>query len=469
MPERRKKQREELGSKAIGPLLLKQAMPATIGMMFNSLYNLVDAIYIGQGAGHMALAGLAIAFPIQMVVLALSTAVGIGGASILSRALGSGDEEKAHIAGAHVFGLVLIIGILVTILGSIFLDPLLKLFGATPGILPYARDYMSIIVMGMIFYLFVVASNNVVRAEGAAKMAMVVMALGTGLNIFIDPIFIFDFKVFGIQVGLGMGIAGAALATVVSLAIASVALIHFYASGKSTMQFKPHHFKIKLPMVLEIFKIGASSLSRMVGGSILAIVLNNSVGHYGKDIHLAIVGGMNRIIMFLFLPLIGLVQGFLPIVGYNYGAKKMDRVKHVLSLSIKIATVYSFFVWGILMLFAEPLLAMFGSDPVFINEGGAIMRKATMVYLLLGFQLMGAALFQGIGKAGPALLLSSSRQILFLVPLIILLPNFFGLDGIWYAHPIADSLATIVTFIWVMKERKSLQTFHDASGGGLAE
>ncbi len=414
-----------------------------IGMIVNALYNLVDTIFVGQGAGTMAIAGIAIAFPIQMLIMAIAQTVGLGSASIISRSLGAGDHKKAeHVAGSS-FTAVGILSILFTIFGLTFITPLLKLFGATETILPYSTQYLSIILLGSFFFSFSVSSNNLVRSEGNAKVAMFSMIIGTGLNIILDPIFIFGFK---------MGIRGAAIATVLSQIVSFAYLLSYFLSGKSILKITRKDLIPDFKLLIETFTIGASSFARQVAGSILAITLNHSIAYYGSDLHIAIFGVGNRVLMFLLMPLFGIVQGLQPIVGFNYGAKKMKRVKESLKLAISAATILSTFGFVVLFLFTKPALRMFTNDLNLIQEGVPILRVIAIFLPVIGFQIIGASLFQAIGKAVPALVLSMSRQILFLIPAIVIFPKFFGLTGLWYAFPFSDALATIVTGIWVMKE-----------------
>lgn len=450
----------ELNEERIGKLLLRYSVPATIGMMVNSLYNLVDAIFIGQGVGTLALGALAIAFPIQMIILAIATAVGIGSASSISRFLGANDQEKANRVAGNSFIMILLLGIIVTTLGLYYIKPLVRLFGSTDEIMPYAVDYLVIILSGTIFAAFAISSNSLVRAEGKAKTAMVSMLLGAGLNIILDPIFIF---------GFGMGIRGAAIATVTAFISSAIFLIIHFVRGSGLLKIKLHHIRLNLPITMEVSKIGASSLVRVASASLLAIALNNSVAYYGDNLHLAIVGAANRLIVFTFLPLIGIVQGLQPIIGFNYGAHNMQRVKRALMLSIKVASFYATSIFIVLMIFAEPMLAMFSSDQNLIQEGGSILRILVLLMPFIGFQVIGASMFQALGKAGPAMLLNMSRQLLFLVPLILILPLFFQLSGIWYAYPASDLLATLLTFFWVLREIRLLDNHQPANELNVSE
>lgn len=433
----------ELGHEKVSKLLAKYSTPAIIAMLVNSLYNLVDTIFIGQGAGTMAIAGLTIAFPIQMLIMAVAQTVGIGSASIVSRNLGAGNQRKAEQVAGSAFSTVSILSVFMTVFGLLFLTPLLRIFGATETILPYSIEYMSVILVGSFFFSFAITANSLARSEGNAKVAMVSMILGTGLNIILDPIFIFAFN---------MGIRGAAVATVLAQSISFLYLIRYFMSGKSMLKIHLNDFKPDLSLVGEIFSIGSASFARTVAGSAFTIILNHSIIHYGTDLHIAIFGVANRMLMFMLMPLFGIIQGLQPIVGFNYGAKNVNRVKEGLRLATIIATGFSTFSFIVLMIFTTPLVRLFNNDPKLISEGVPLIRILILFLPIIGFQIVGASLFQAIGKAVPALVLSMSRQILFLIPLLLVLPLFFGLVGIFYAFPIADLLSAVVTGFWLLRE-----------------
>ncbi|MBM7614082.1 MATE family efflux transporter [Alkaliphilus hydrothermalis] len=436
-----------LATERIGKLLIKLSAPAMLGMMVQAIYNLVDTIFVGRGVGKMAIAGLTIAFPIQMLVMAVAQTIGIGGASIISRSLGKGDLERAEKTMGNMMSLTVVISLLIAVFGSIFIVPILKFFGATETILPYSVDYMRIIIWGTLFFTFAMTSNNIIRAEGNAKVAMITMLISAGLNIILDPIFIFVFD---------MGIGGAALATVLAQATTVVYLVYYFIKGKSTVKLKVQNLRFNKSIILETFAIGSSSFARQASGSITAVILNNSLAYYGGDAAIAIYGVINRLMMFTFLPLIGVVQGFLPIVGFNYGANLMDRVKQSINLSVIVTTIMSVGGFLMLMLFPRFFFSIFNEDPKFIEDGIVAMRYIILALPVIGFQVIGASLFQAFGKAKPSLFLNLSRQILFLIPLVLILPLYFQLNGLWLAFPLADLLAFIVTLIMVIRQMRHL-------------
>ncbi len=445
----------ELENENITKLLVKYSTPAIIGMVTNSLYNLVDTIVVGRGVGTLAIGGLAICFPIMMLSLAIGMTVGIGSSSIVSRSLGAKDYEKAYKVAGNSFAVSFFLGLIMTLLGIRFIEPLLKLFGSTDTILPYAKEYMQIVFLGMPFFAFSVSSNNIVRAEGSPFIAMVSMMVGTVLNIILDPIFVLVFH---------MGIKGVAYATIISQIVGFLFLLTYFITGKSKLHLKIHHLLLDIKILGEVFAIGFSSLVRQAAMSLLAIVLNNSLRVYGGDVYIAIYGIINRIVNFLFMPVFGVVQGLQPIIGFNYGAKKMNRVKKTFYQTTLAVTVMLTFGWAVLELFPGTVMSIFSSDAELIRSGAPILRIMTVMLPLLGIQMVGSTYFQAVGKALPATILSMSRQLLFFIPIVLLLPLYFGLSGIWATFPISDILAVIITLIWVIKELRHLSDDTEEQG-----
>jgi putative MATE family efflux protein len=439
--------KHELGNESVGRLLVRYSTPAMVAMFVNSLYNLVDTIFVGRGAGTLALAGLAVSFPIQMFILAIAQVVGIGSASLISRSLGAGDARRAERTAGTSFACVATLSAALTGLGLLFLKPLLRLFGATPAVLPYGADYLSVIIGGSFFFAFAVSSNSIVRSEGNAKCAMVSMFIGAITNVILDPIFIFTLK---------MGVRGAAIATVLANMCAFLYLCRYFLSGRSLLRIRREDLIPDLSVLPEVLRVGSASFTRVAAGSLLAIVLNNSVAHYGSDTHLAIIGVINRVMLFMMMPMFGLVQGLQPIVGFNYGAANYARVREAAYKAVMFATVFSTCSFVILMSFPVSLFRLFNKDAALVTEGAGILRVLILFLPLVGFQVVGASLFQALGKAGAALFLSMSRQILFLVPLLLALPLYFDLAGIWVSFPVADLLSTMVTAGWVLAEFRRL-------------
>lgn len=443
-----------LGEESISKVLFKLSVPATIGMIVQALYNLVDTIFVGRALGPesvQGIAGITIAFPIQMIIMGVALTIGIGSASIISRSLGAKDYRRADITLGNAISAILVLSLLVTVLGTIYIVPLLKLFGATDTILPFAYDYTRIILYGTIVFAFSMTVNNIVRAEGNAKVAMLTMVISAGLNIILDPIFIF---------GLGMGIKGAAIATVISQAVSAIYLVHYFSSGMSSLNFHVGDLMPHPDVFMETISIGASSFARSASSSLMVIVINNVLAIYGGDIPIAVFGVVNRLFMFTFMPMIGIVQGLQPIVGFNYGAKNFERVVSSTSLAIKITTVISIAGFLLLFLFPSQMFSIFTTDQQLIDAGKSATRIMVLALPFVGFQIVGASIYQTLGKARPAFILSISRQVLFLIPLVLILPHFFQLNGVWIAFPISDGLSFLVTFIMLAKEYSSFKAIN---------
>lgn len=438
----------QLAEAPIGKLLWKLSAPAMVGMLVMALYNLVDTIFVGRAVGILGIAGIAIVFPVHMLIMAIEQTIGIGGASFISRKLGERKKEETEFALGNIVSLVIISSVLMTILGLIFIRPLLTAFGATDTILPLAVEYARIIILGILFFSFGMVGSTLVRAEGNAKVAMIIMLIGAVLNIILDPILIFGFD---------MGLAGAAWATVLSQIATCLYVLYYFASGKSLLKFYFKNLKLRFYIVKEIVVIGISSFVRMGSSSIMAMVLNNSLAIYGGDIAIGIFGIINRLLTFVFLPLIGIVQGMQPIVGYNFGANAIERVKKAVKMSIKLTTYSAFGAFVIFEIFAEPLLQIFTQDPEAIRIGVPAMRIVALAFATIGFQVVSGGFYQALGRAKESLFLSSLRQVILLIPLVIILPRFLGLLGIWIAFPVADSLAGVITWIMYRREMSVLK------------
>ncbi len=437
------KEMNKLGTEKIDKLLFRMSMPAVIGMLVNSLYNVVDTIFIARGVGTDAIGGLSIAFPIQILIMAFGLLFGTGASSVISRALGEGNHDKANSTAGNVLIISGIFGVLIAVPSIIFIEPILKLFGATDQLLPYSKSYLEVILLGAPLIIFLMAGNNVARSEGNAKVAMFSMVIGTGLNIILDPIFIFVF---------GLGIKGAALATIISQFIAVIYLLNYFVRGKSSLYFTTHALTLQPKILKSVLALGIPSFIRQAGGSFVAVILNNLLGIYGGDLAISTFGVMNRLLMFGLMPLFGIAQGFQPIAGFNYGAKKMDRLWEVLKHSIIYATILCIVYSGIIFFFPELMLSIFSTDRDLILLGSHAMKYIIMLIPFIGIQVIGSTFFLAIGKVIPAFVLGLSRQVILLLPLVIILPKYLGLNGLWYSFPIADTLSLTITVVWLLIE-----------------
>ncbi|MBU1239364.1 MATE family efflux transporter [Myxococcota bacterium] len=446
--------RSFLGEEPVGKLLLKLTVPATMGMLVGALYNLVDTIFVGRAVGPMGIGAISIVFPFMGIVMACAQTVGMGGASIISRAMGKGDLALAERTLGNLLGVLLLFATLLFVVGQVFLEPILKLFGATRTMLPLSFDYMRIVLFGNFFFTFTMALNNILRAEGKAKESMFVMITGAGLNIILDPIFIF---------GLNMGIRGAALATAIAQVVAFLFLMSLYLRGKTTLKIRVTNLAPVWKILREVFAVGASVFVRQMAGSLMTIIINNLLKHYGGDIYISIFGVFHRLLMFLFMPMFGIMQGLQPIVGFNYGAKKPARIRAVVRLAAIWATAICLVGTAVLLLFSEQLIGLFNTDPVLIREGSRIIRITVLGIPLVGVNIVATTMVLAFGKALPSLIMSMSRQVLFLMPLVLLLPLKMGLNGIWIAFPLADLAAFFLIMALAAREFKSLKRLDSLS------
>jgi putative MATE family efflux protein len=433
----------------VGKLLFKLSLPATTGMLVMALYNVVDTIFVGHGVGSLAIAGISIVFPIQIFVMALGQLLGIGAGSVVSRSIGENNLDKAQRVLNTTFTTTIFVSVLLMSLGLIFTKQLLGLFGASPTIYPYAKEYYQIIIFASILFITAMSSNNILRAEGQAQAAMKTMIIGAVMNIILDPIFIFVFK---------MGIRGAALATVIAQLIAVMYVIRFLRSGKASLRLEKLHLRIDFPILKEITVIGMSSFLRNVAGSFLMALINNTLSGYGGDLAVAAYGIVQRVLRFFVMPIFGIAQGMQPIVGYNWGARRIELVNRVMRIAIASSTLLICVGFAAVELWAHLFVAVFTSDPALIKLAAHAMRTMFLAIPFVGFQAMSTTAFQALGKAGEAMILSLSREALFLIPLILVMPRFLGLDGVWYASPIADTLAFFLTLVLTLRLMKSWKT-----------
>ncbi|MEI7616093.1 MAG: MATE family efflux transporter [Actinomycetota bacterium] len=432
-------------------LLFKFSLPATIGLVVSSLYNIVDTLYVGQGVGPLAIAGLAIVLPIQILMFAVGMMIGAGSGSIISRSLGRNDRHKAILTAGNGMILNFVISIIVMVPCYFLINKILIFFGASPEVFTYAKDYMSVILFGFIFQSFDIAGNSIIRAEGRPRASMYVLILGAVLNIILDPIFIFVFK---------MGVRGAAIATVISQIISAIYILLYFMFGKSIFRLNLKMFRPDIPIMKEILKLGLPSFLMGIVDSVIFILFNRAILRYGSDLYIAIMGIAIRIMDITIMPIIGIAQGFSTITGFNYGAKKYDRVRFILRESFLWTTVISAISFILIFGFPRMMLGIFSSNKDLLAIGILPLRITTAVFITLGLQFIGGSFFQAIGKAVPAIILNISRQVIFLIPGILVLPRFFGLNGVWLSLPISDFLSTVLTLIFIgyeLKQFKKLQ------------
>ncbi|UJH68933.1 MATE family efflux transporter [Allomuricauda sp. SCSIO 65647] len=449
---------DQLGSEPIGRLLIKQAVPASIGILVMSINVLVDSIFVGNWIGSIAIAAINVVLPVSFFIAALGMAIGIGGSSIISRALGANNKEKALKTFGNQITLTLLVTVSMVILGLYYVDSLIPAFGGKGDIFDPAKIYYIIVLYGVPFLALCMMGNTVIRAEGKPKFAMIAMIIPSVGNLLLDYIFIYVFD---------WGMHGAAWATTAGYLLCLAYIVYFFLSKNSELKISPSHFGLNAPILREIGSLGFVTLSRQAVTSIIYLLLNNILFSLGGEALVAVYAIIGRMLMFALFPVFGVTQGFLPIAGFNYGAAKYDRVKQSIYTAIKYAALVAALVFVVLMLFPAEIADLFLSDrpdlPIkelemnaFVLEHAPLaMRLVFAATPIIALQLIGAAYFQAIGKAIPALLLTLTRQGFFFIPLLLLLPNFLGELGVWLSFPIADVLATMVTGIYLRKEIKT--------------
>lgn len=437
-----------LGTEPIGKLLIKYSVPAIISMMVNGLYNVVDRIFIGNipGVGPLAITGLGVTMPIMTIILAFGMLIGIGSVTNISIKLGQGKKEEAEQIIGNAITLAIIVGLLISIIGITFENQILHMFGASDGSLPYAKAYINIILLGTIFNLLGMVFNNSIRGDGNPKLSATIMVVGCLTNIVLDALFIMVFK---------MGIQGAAIATVTSQFVTAIWGLAYYTRGKSTLKFKKSSLKLNKSLVGAIFAIGCAPFAMQIAASCVQIICNNSLKTYGGDLAIGAMATINSIIMMVGMPIIGISQGAQPIIGFNYGAKKYDRADKTLKICALAATIGLSIGWILVQLVPTPIVSMFNSDADLVSISVDGIRKYLSMMPLIGVSMIGSNYFQAIGKAKQAMFLSLLRQVILLVPMMLILPRILGLNGVWFAQPIADVISFIVTFVLLFREVKS--------------
>ena len=434
-----------LGIEPISKLLFKQALPASIGILVMSLNILIDTIFVGQWIGSIAIAAINVVLPVSFFIAALGMAIGIGGSSIISRSLGSDNIQKARYTFANQITLTILITVSFVFLGLYFIESIIPLFGGKGGIYEPSKIYYTIVLYGVPFLALSMMGNSVIRAEGKPKFAMYALMIPSIGNIVLDIVFIKY---------INMGMAGAAWATTGSYILCFIFIFWFFSSDKSELKIKIHHLYLKKLIVKEITSLGSITLARQATVSITYLLMNNILYNYGGEVSVTAYAIVGRMMMFSLFPVYGITQGFLPIAGYNFGAKNFERVKEVISLAIKYASFFATLVFLILMIFPEEITKVFTSDTDVIRETPAAMRWVFLATPIIAIQLIGAAYFQGIGKAKIGLILALLRQGILFVPLILILPLFYGEIGAWMSFPISDLLATIITGVVLTREVK---------------
>lgn len=436
-----------LGTEKIPKLLMEFAVPAIIGMMVNGIYNIVDRIFIGNDPtlGSLGLAAVSITYPVTLVLLAFALMVAVGGATIFSISLGKKEKDKAQHYLGNALTLAIILGALFMIFGNIFIEPILIFLGASADVLPYAEEYLSIILYGAIFQAVAMTLNNFARADGSPRVSMISMLIGAGFNIVFDYIFI---------VQMGWGMAGAAYATIGGQFLSMLWQLVYFLSARSNVKLKIKNMAIKKLYIISILSIGIPAFMLQIANSILNIILNNTLVNYGGDVAVSVAGIITSAVTLIIMFVSGLIQGMQPITSYNYGARKIDRVKEVLKLGSIIGGVITTIGFLVIQIFPEFVVMMFNQEAAVVELGVPAIRIWVMAFPLVGIQIVWANYFQAIGEVRLASFLNLMRQIIVLIPLILLFSNLFGLYGVYFAVPAADLLAFSITAYFFRRQFK---------------
>lgn len=436
----------DLGVEKLGKLLIQYSVPAIIATSAASLYNIIDRIFIGQGVGPLAISGLALTFPLMNITAAFGAMVGVGASAMVSIRLGQNDRKGATLILGNAVMLNIILGIAVAVITFVFLEPILYALGASKDTLPFAKEFMQVILLGNVFTHLYLGLNNIMRSSGYPGKAMVTTLITVGINLALAPLFIFVFH---------WGIRGAALATVIAQAIGTLwSVLHFSKIG-SFVHFLPGYMKLKKAIIRDIISIGMSSFIMLLSASVVISILNLSLGKYGGDYAIGAFGIINSIGNLTAMVVIGFNQGMQPIVGFNFGARQISRVLRTFKLTIFAGTAVTCFGFLLAEFFPRQIASAFTNNSELIELSIKGMRITFMMFPIVGFQIVASSFFQSIGKARVSIYLSLSRQILFLIPALLILPNFWGLNGVWLGSPVADLTSSVLTFFvlrWQMKK-----------------
>lgn len=438
-----------LAEESIGKLLLKYSIPAIIGMLVNALYNIVDRMFIGRipDVGSLALTGVGITMPIMSILLAFGMLIGIGSTANISLNLGRGKRDVAEKLIGNSVTLSLIVGIAITAIGLIFLNPILNIFGASANTLFYAKEYITVILIGSTFNILSFALNSTVRADGNPQMASFTMIVGCITNVVLDYVFVFVFN---------MGIKGAALATVISQALTFFIILYYYTKGKSNLKLKTQNLKLKKSLIMMTFAIGIAPFATQIANSLVQVVANNALKTYGNDLAIGAMTIISSLNMVFMMPIFGINQGCQPIIGFNYGARKFERAKKTFIYATIAATVICTIGGILIQLFPQVAISIFNNDAELTELAVKGLRIYLIMMPIVGINIVATSYYQSVGKAKMSMFVSLLRQVILLIPFTLILPTFMGLDGVWAAGACADLLSVVITIILIAKEFKSL-------------
>ncbi|HNX43224.1 MAG TPA: MATE family efflux transporter [Bacteroidales bacterium] len=438
-----------LGVEKVGKLLLQYSVPAIIATSASSLYNIIDRIFIGQGVGPLAISGLALTFPLMNITAAFGAMVGVGASAMVSIRLGQHDRQGATRILGNAVMLNLILGIAVGLVVFVFLEPVLYALGASPDTLPYARQFMQVILLGNVFTHLYLGLNNVIRASGYPGKAMTVTLITVGINLCLAPLFIFVFK---------WGIRGAALATVTAQITGTAVSFTHFTKPSSFVRFLPGYFKMKKKIIRDIISIGMSNFLMLICASVVTSIVNLSLRKHGGDFAIGAFGIINSIGSLVVMVVLGFTQGMQPVVGYNFGARRTPRVIRAYKLTVIAGIAVTTFGFLLAEIFPRQISSAFTTSDELIGLASLGMRLNLIMFPVVGFQIVTSNFFQSIGKARISIFLSLTRQVLFLIPALLVMPHFFGLNGVWLSAPVADfssSLLTLLVLRWQVGKLKT--------------
>ena len=447
-----------LADKRIGRLMFKLTIPAFMGMFVMTLYNVIDTIFIGHYVGTDGIAGLSIVFPIQMLAMGMGMLTGMGGASVVSRLIGAQNVARAERALGNALCLNIILSTVIMVVGLSAAEFWLGLVGASETIMPYALDYMTFILVGMIFQTFSMANNGLITSEGNARVAMMGMVIGAGSNIVLDALFI---------IPLHMGIKGAAIATTIAHLISAIYFLNYWIRGKGYLRIQLKNFILELGIIKDIMIMGVSALGRTFAGSLSAIFVNRALAEYGGDYAISTFGILNRIMMFATMPGMVVGHGLQPILGYNFGAKRFGLALKGIKIAMTVSTSWCIIAFFLLYFVPAPFIQIFSSDTELIEMASSASRNIFLVLYLMGLVFTGSMVFMAIGKAKEAFITSITQRALFLVPLVFILPPAMGIDGVWLSFPVSDGLSFILTLALLIPVWRQFKRLGDQSQESL--
>lgn len=439
---------KDMGSRSVGKLLWQFSWPAIIGMLVNALYNIVDRIFVGRGMGSLAIAGTTVAFPLMLVFFAVAMLIGIGGTALISIRLGEQRKDEAEKIAGNALVLLVVLPLMLSLVYSLFPEQILILLGANQEVLPYALEYTNVIVLGSVFGAVSFGLNNFIRAEGNPKVSMMTQLLGAVINVILNYVFIFQ---------LGMGMMGSALGTVIAQLVSACWVLGYFIFTPSTLKLRLKNLKPDLMVYKSILAIGFAPFAMQIASSLQQMLLNKSVMSFGGDLALSAVGVVMSLSTLFFMPILGISQGAQPIIGYNYGSRQFSRVTATLKKATIAGVCIATAGYFVIHLWPEQIIGLFSyGDDALTELAAHAMLTFLALFPILGFQIVASNYFQAVGKPLQSTILSLSRQVLIFIPLLLILPNYWGIEGVWRTAPIADALSVILTALFIFYEMKSL-------------